>query len=506
MSTISEPGSAQPEQRLAKGALSTLDAIVISVSVLAPGMAMFLNVPGVAAVAGGSTPLAFLLGGIACLALAFVVIGFTRRMAAAGYAYTYASRSLGKSAGFMAGWLYAFGLICFVPMTMAGVAYLAVDLLKLDSGWWFPIFLVGMALLVVLSIIRIKVTTKVQLIIGILTVALIVIVDLVVTAKGGAHGNSLQPFSFAHTNKGGFSGVFYGIILGITSYIGFETAADFGEETANPRRAIPIAVLASVGFAIVFYLWTTYSLTIGFGDGAKFGSDPSALKTIADKFVGGPVPQLLEIGAMLSAFVVCVGCATAGTRTLFAMGREGVLPAWLGQDPPDVPDAGQRDAGRRRRQHGARGVRRVRHGPGRAGRPADHRLLLLRDARHAAGHRRLHRAVPRWCGLLQADPQVVQPADPPASSRSSVRCCSRAALYGSIYPTPPHPLNYTPYITLIWIVLGLVVLVDAALAPAGGRAADRLDPRRGGRRRGGPRPGRRQDLTSAATQPPGLVR
>ena len=59
---------------------------------------MLLNVSGVAVVAGGSTPLAFLLGGIACLALAFVVISFTRRMASAGYAYTYASRSLGKEA------------------------------------------------------------------------------------------------------------------------------------------------------------------------------------------------------------------------------------------------------------------------------------------------------------------------------------------------------------------------------------------------------------------------
>ena len=66
-------------------------------------MAMLLNVSGVAAVRGGSTPLAFLLGGVACLALAFVVIGFTRRMASAGYAYTYASRSLGTGAGFMAG-------------------------------------------------------------------------------------------------------------------------------------------------------------------------------------------------------------------------------------------------------------------------------------------------------------------------------------------------------------------------------------------------------------------
>jgi hypothetical protein len=41
---------------------------------------MALNTGGVAGTAGGSTPLAFLLGGVACLALAFVVIGFTRRM------------------------------------------------------------------------------------------------------------------------------------------------------------------------------------------------------------------------------------------------------------------------------------------------------------------------------------------------------------------------------------------------------------------------------------------
>ncbi len=34
-----------------------------------------------------------------------------------------------------------------------------------------------------------------------------------------------------------------------------------------------------------------------------------------------------------------------------------------------------------------------------------------------------------------------------------------AALYGSIYPAPPKPLRYTPYITLAWIIVGLVVLM-----------------------------------------------
>jgi len=276
MAQISSGPSVARTDALARGTLRLPDAIAISVSVLAPGMAMLLNVSGVAATSGGSTPLAFLLGGVACLALAFVVIGFTRRMASAGYAYTYASRSLGKGAGFMAGWLYFFGMICFVPMTMSGVAYLATDLLGIGTNWWIAFFFIGMALFLFLSVIRIKVTTRVQLYVAIVTVVVILIVDAVTTAKGGSHGQAASAFTFGHSLRGGFSGVFYGIILGVTSYIGFETAADFGEETSNPRRYIPIAVIAATLFAVVFYLWTTYSITIGYGvnNGDKFAADP----------------------------------------------------------------------------------------------------------------------------------------------------------------------------------------------------------------------------------------
>jgi len=167
-------------------------------------------------------------------------------------------------------------------------------------------------------------------------VAVIVLVDVVTTAKGGSHGQALSAFSFNHTNEGGFTGVFYGIILGVTSYIGFETAADFGEETANPRRNIPIAIIAATGFAVVLYLFTTYAIAIGFGvdNGAKFGADPVALKTTATTFVGPWLGTLVEIGGMAAAFIVCVACATAAARTLFAMGREGVLPKAFARTHP----------------------------------------------------------------------------------------------------------------------------------------------------------------------------
>jgi amino acid transporter len=457
--SVSDRSTPAEGQRLAKGTLSTGDAVAISVSVLAPGMAMLLNVPGVAAVAGGSTPTAFLLGGVACLALAFVVVGFTRRMASAGYAYTYASRSLGKEAGFMAGWLYAFGLICFVPMTMAGVGYLVCDLVGVDQKWWFLFFLLGMALLVLLSVIRIKVTTRLQMLIGALTVVVILIVALVTIAKGGAHGNTLAPFSFSHTNKGGFSGVFYGIILGITSYIGFETAADFGEETANPRRAIPVAVIASVLFAIVLYLLATYAMTIGFGvnNGAGFGGDGFALKTIAKEYVGGPLPVLVEIGALLSAFVVCVGCATAGTRTLYAMGREGVISTWFGQTHPRyrTPVNAVLTVGVVSTVLAAL----VGYGLGTDALGGDpftvyYFFATLGTLAVILVYIELCVGGAVFFKRTHAHYNVVAHLLVPAAGV----ILFAASLYGSVRPTPPHPLNYTPYIALAWLIIGLIVV------------------------------------------------
>ncbi|HUD79118.1 MAG TPA: APC family permease [Streptosporangiaceae bacterium] len=446
---------------LAHGSLRLWDAIAISVSVLAPGMAMLLNVSGVATTAGGSTPLAFLLGGIACLALAFVVIGFTRRMASAGYAYTYASRSLGKHAGFMAGWLYFFGFICFVPMTMSGVGYLAANLLGLSAGFWILFFFIGMVLFVILSTIRIRVTTRVQLIVGIATVAIIVLVDLVTTAKGGSHGQALSAFTFGHTLSGGFNGVFYGIILGVTSYIGFETAADFGEETANPRRYIPIAVIAATLFAVVFYLWTTYSITIGFGvkNGAAFAADPVALKTTATTFVGAWLGTLVEIGGMCSAFIVCVACATAAARTLFAMGREGVLPAAFGRTHPrfktpvtatltvtivsvlmalligyPLSDAA-------------------------FGQPFSNYyfwatvgtlvIIIVYVMLCVGGIVFFYRTrdTRRWNPLVHVLVPLVGAV------------VFGAALYGSIYPAPPGILKWTPYVAGVWLVIGIAALV-----------------------------------------------
>ena len=341
---ISGTGGQEGSGELRKGSLRTIDAVAMAIAVLAPAMAMAYNTSGSAAFSGTSSPLAFLIGGIGCLALGFVVIGFTRRMASAGYAYTYSSRTLGKRVGFLTGWMYFFGFFCFVPMTMSGVGGFTATLIQtqiwhsMPSWFWFPIFLVGMASLVALSYRGVRLSARTLLWVGLVTVTVVVILDVILTIKGGKYGQSLQPFTFGHTLQGGFSGIFYGLIFGVTSFIGFETAAVLGEETRNPRRAIPISVLVAVCFAIVFYVWTTYNIAIGVGvnaaGSAAWAGNPSILATLAKTYVGTPMSIIVDLAAIGSAFVVCLACATAATRTLFAMGREGVMPSWLGRTHP----------------------------------------------------------------------------------------------------------------------------------------------------------------------------
>lgn len=457
--------TAEATHQLRHGTLGTWDAVAMAVAVLSPAMAMAYNTTFVASAAGGSTPLAFLLGGLACLCLAVVVVGFTRRMASAGYAYTYASRSLGHEVGFLTGWMYTFGFFCFVPMTMAGVGGFTRDLIKTElwSGipdWsWFPIFLLGMGLLLYLAIYDIRVTARTQLVVGALTVAVIVVLDLIITVKGGASGNTLAPFSFGHTVRGGFSGVFYGIIFGVTSYIGFETGAVLGEETKNPRRAIPLATIIAVVFAIVFYVWTTYNIAIGYGvgNGGKWAADPAALSTQAARYSGHALSVLISIAAILSAFIVCLACANAAARTMFAMGREGALPAAFGRTHRSHRTPATAllfVAGFATVAAAAIGFGwSYGAGPytvfGLMGSIGTIAIILVYMALCAGGvlyFRRVHRA---YNPVLHAVIPVLG------------LVIFALAVYGSVYPgaLPPMPYRIVPYTNLVWLVLGVAALL-----------------------------------------------
>ena len=115
------------------------------------------------------------------------------------------------------------------------------------------------------------------------------ILGIVIVAKGGHGGNTLTMFDPGQTSLFGFAngGVFGGVLLGILLFVGFEAAASIGEESHDPHRSIPRAVLWTVAAAAAFFIFMAYAFSIGYGKAAvakgAWALDPAAVDTLGDE-------------------------------------------------------------------------------------------------------------------------------------------------------------------------------------------------------------------------------
>ena len=194
-----------------------------------------------------------------------------------------------------------------------------------------------------LAIVRVRGGTRVLLTIEGLTVALILVVAVVVlvrlatgTAPGG-RGVDLSVFTPAPGTDG--SALFLGIVFGFLSFAGFEAAATLGEETRDPRRTIPRAILGVAIFGGVYFVFVTAVEVMGFGADdagvAAFTKSPSLMGDLGTSYVAAWVGDVITIGAAVSAFGCALACAVGAARLLFALGRDGVLPRSFGAVAPD---------------------------------------------------------------------------------------------------------------------------------------------------------------------------
>jgi amino acid transporter len=319
---------------LRRGILGLGETFGLSLALLALVMACSLATSGAAGFAGPTVPLVYLAAGIGSLCLASVIIRFTRRMASAGGLYTYIARGLDPNAGFIGGWLYAGGFAVGISFVLVIASFFlsiffdAHTSITLSWGWCFVILLILLALLAFLDI---RISTRTQLLFAALGVAAVLLLAFAILFQGGDSGISLQPFNPSQAPNA--QGLFLAVVLAFTGFIGFEAAAVLGEETADPLRAIPRAILAAVLVAIVYYVFVTWMMSVGYGvdNSAAWAKDPAALDTLATRYVGNWLSVIIDFAVAASGFVAALGGLHLTSRTLFAMGREGGLPrafAW----------------------------------------------------------------------------------------------------------------------------------------------------------------------------------
>ena len=314
-----------------KAKLTTIDAIAQSLA-LGPVLSAVLLATLVAGAAGSAAPLATLIGGIGAVCVGWVIVLFAQRYTGAGAIYDYIRQSVGATAGLFSAGIYFIG-----TMLLGGAGiYLAIGFfanlafstyLGLNLPWWVW-SLVAIGLVFAANHFGVHTTTRTQLILTVLAVLPILIVALAIVFQGGAAGNTGAVFNPSNPNAGS---LFKGVLFAVTLFIGFEASASLSEETANPKKTIPLAVIGTVVIAAVFYLLVLYASAIGFGVD-KIGDwlkDPAPLGTLGSKFVGGWIAPWIDVALIIDMMAVASAFTATASRGWMALARHNLLPAQL---------------------------------------------------------------------------------------------------------------------------------------------------------------------------------
>src|SRR5215218_8688131 len=336
-----EAGSAQ--ERGLRRELRFWEAIALSIGIMAPGAAMALNGTLPASLVGRAVPLAFVFASVGILFVSYAFIRLTGYFNHAGSVYALSGVTLGPRAGFFSGWALLGTYMAFTAASTAEVGLFGQAFLDGTDIWanaeWLLISLVAAALIWFVAYGDVKVATRALLSMEGLTVTLIVVVVVVIFARVFAgtapSGQSFTLSPFTPPSGVGLGTVALAAVFGLLSFGGFEGAASLGEETDNPRRDIPRAIATAVMTMGIFYTIVMLAQTLGFGvdkQGTEsFAGSSSPLGDLSRSYVGPIMADAINFGVMVSAFASALGTATAGSRMLFALCRDGFLSRRLGE-------------------------------------------------------------------------------------------------------------------------------------------------------------------------------
>jgi amino acid transporter len=327
--------------------LGLRDVIAQSLSVIAPAMSGAFLTYLASTKAGGATPLAYLLGTLAMLAVGGTVAMFARSLSSAGSMYTYITHGGGKVLGFLGGWCYAAAFLVLGGAVLWGFGFFTASLVALLTGitpGWYWFSLAGLVVIALMSLFDIQASTRTQLAILLVTMVALLAVAVTVIAIGSPTvsvidgttpvadpGRSLDLAAFWPSAAGvSWTGVLFGLSFAMLSFTGAEASAVLSEETRDPRRAVPRAIIGSIVVAGLFYLVITYATAVGFGVQQAASDWPASVAGLAAVAPNEAVAAVVLACAALASLFCALGVHIAVSRVLFAMGRERVLPAWLG--------------------------------------------------------------------------------------------------------------------------------------------------------------------------------
>lgn len=242
----------------------------------------------------------------------------------AGSAYTYVRKAINPKVGFLVGWAVLLDYL-FLPMViwLFGAVYLKGAFPQVHMAVWILGFIVVTS---AINIVGIKMANTINYIM--MLIQILVLVAFVVLAVHYVLGDPGKPlFDLAPFYS---AGVPHGLLLSgaaiaCYSFLGFDAVTTLTEETVNPRKVIPRAIMLITLLGGGIFVVTAYAVQLAH-PGYHFVSTDNAASEIARNIGGDIFVSIFLIGLVIGQFASGLSAQASASRLLFAMGRDGVLP------------------------------------------------------------------------------------------------------------------------------------------------------------------------------------
>src|SRR6266849_3028896 len=261
----------QDVAKLRKHAVGLGGVLFLTVTGSAPISAMLFNVPIMVGYGQGiGAPAAFGFASIVLVVFSIGYVAMTRKKTAAGGFYSYISHGLGREIGIGTGYAALVAYSVFEASLCGGFAYflgLKLNAFGVTISW--PWLALGMVLLIsVLTFFDVRLSSAL-LAVGLVSEVLILIIfDVYLFARGHTSFSAINPVNafkgFPASGRLVAGAVGIGLFFAFWSWVGFEMAPNYGEESRDPKKIVPRALYISVIGLGVFYTLTSWASLAGY--------------------------------------------------------------------------------------------------------------------------------------------------------------------------------------------------------------------------------------------------
>ncbi|NTY62312.1 amino acid permease [Mycolicibacterium sphagni] len=324
----------QPEL---KRTLGQFQVFAISFAFISVLVAIFATYGSVLNTSGPVGIWLWLIAAVGQTLVALVVAQFAARIALTGSSYQWASRLASPKVGWFFGWLTFWFLASgVVAMNNALASQALMPLLGMapDENIARLITLALMlteAILVIAStrLLGMVTSTTVGLELVIL-VGLIIGLGAVMVFSGTGTVDNLGSRGVAADASNYFAiggPLMAAMIMGLTTLVGFDSAANLAEEAKDPFRTVPRAIVSSVAASAVLGLLFVVILTLAIKDITEVTTSGSPVATIIRDQLGPVMERVLLTGIAFAMFGAGMVMIAACSRQAFAMARDSRFPA-----------------------------------------------------------------------------------------------------------------------------------------------------------------------------------